>query len=346
MEISDQVNKPFFSSSVMQVILKYRKHLLYIGLIAIIAAVVFSSPFFIKPLYKSSVILYPTASNSISKALLSENSGNTKDILEFGEDEQTEQMLQVLNSNKIRDRIIAKYHLMEHYNIKKSSKYKMTELYERYEDNFKFRRTEYMAVKITVYDIDPQLAADMANDVGELVDSTINMMQKQVAKKAFKIVEKEYFSLKEEVEAKEDSLSVLRALGVHDYESQSEMFNRQLAIEMAKGNPSGIKRLEKKLEVLAKYGGPYVSLRDALEHDKKLLSELKAKYEEAKVDATENLPHKFIVSSAYKAERKSYPIRWLIVVITTFSVLFLAILVFGLIEVLSDNLTVISKKKS
>jgi uncharacterized protein involved in exopolysaccharide biosynthesis len=115
---------------------------------------------------------------------------------------------------------------------------------------------------------------------------------------------------------------------------------------MAKGNSSGIKRLEQKLEVLAKYGGPYVSLRDALEHDKKLLSELKAKYEEAKVDATENLPHKFIVSSAYKAERKSYPIRWLIVVITTFSVLFLAILVFGLIEVLSDNLTVISKKKS
>ena len=71
----------------MQVIFKYRKHLLYIGIIAVISAIVFSSPFFIKPLYKSSVILYPTASNSISKALLSENSGNTKDILEFGEDD-------------------------------------------------------------------------------------------------------------------------------------------------------------------------------------------------------------------------------------------------------------------
>ena len=149
----------------MKLIIKYIKQLLYIGLIAIIASVVFSAPFFIKPLYKSTVILYPTASNSISKALLSENVGNTKDILEFGEDEQTEQMLQVLNSNKIRDRIIVKYHLMEHYNIKKSSRYKMTELYDRYDDNFKFRRTEYMAVKITVYDENPQMAADMANDV-------------------------------------------------------------------------------------------------------------------------------------------------------------------------------------
>jgi len=345
MELNDQVNKPFFSSMVMKVMLNYRKHLVVIGIIAIIVAVIFSSPFFIKPLYKSTVILYPTASNSISKVLLSDNPGNTKDILEFGEDEQTEQMLQVLHSNKIRDKIISKYNLLDHYEIKENSKYRMTNLYKRYESNFRFRRTEYMAVMITVLDEDPQLAADMANDVGELVDSTINSMQKVIAKKAFKIVETEYLELKKEVRQKEDSLTVLRELGVHDYESQSEMFNRQLAIEMSKGNQAGVKRLEQKLETLAKYGGPYVSLRDALEHDKKLLSELKAKYEEARVDATENLPHKFVVSSAYKAERKSYPIRWLIVLITTFSALFLALVIFGLIEIFGENLQFDPKKK-
>lgn len=122
MELNDQVNKPFFSGMVMKVILNYRKHLVVIGIIAIIAAVIFSSPFFIKPLYKSTVILYPTASNSISKVLLSDNPGNTKDILEFGEDEQTEQMLQVLHSNKIRDKIISKYNLLDHYEIKENSK--------------------------------------------------------------------------------------------------------------------------------------------------------------------------------------------------------------------------------
>lgn len=345
MELNDHVNKPFFSGLIMQVILKYKKHLAIIGIVAVIAAVIFSSPYFIKPLYKSTVILYPTASNSISKVLLSDNPGNNKDILEFGEDEQTEQMLQILNSNKIRDRIIEKYGLLDHYRIKSNSKFKMTNLYKQYEDNFKFRRTEYMAVKITVYDEDPQLAADMANDVGELVDSTINEMQKEVARKAFKIVKAEYLSLKAEVKKKEDSLTVLRGLGVHDYESQSEMFNRQLAIEMARGNTAGVNRLEKKLEILAKYGGAYVSLRDALEHDKKQLSELKAKYEEAKVDATENLPHKFVVSSAYKAEKKSYPIRWLIVLITLLSALFLALIVFGFIELFGDNFEIGSKKK-
>jgi uncharacterized protein involved in exopolysaccharide biosynthesis len=162
-------------------------------------------------------------------------------------------------------------------------------------------------------------------------------MQKEIAVKAFKIVEKEYNKLKNEIRQKEDSLSKLRLLGINDYESQAEMFNRQLAISLAKNDKASIKRLEKKLEILAKYGGPYVSLRDALEHDKKQLSELKEKYEEAKVDATSSLPHKFVVSSAYKAEKKSYPIRWLIVVISLFSVWFLSIIILGIFLMYKDN---------
>ncbi len=341
----NQIDKPFFSGVLMQVLRKFFWHLSAIAIIVIILSSIFSSSYFITPLFKSTVILYPTASNSISKVLLSENFNNNKDILEFGEDEQTEQMLQVLNSNKIRDRVIEKYGLLKHYGIVETSKYKFTNLYEEYEEKFRFRRTEYMAVEITVYDKDPQFASDMANNVAELLDSTINTMQKEVARRAFKIVEREYFKLKEEIKIKEDSLTVLRGFGVHDYESQSEMFNRQLAIEMAKGNDPGIKRLEKKLEILSKYGGPYVSLRDGLEHDKKQLSELRAKYEEAKVDATESLPHKFIVSSAYKAEKKSYPIRWLIVVISTFASVFLAMLIFAFAEVFSDNIDFNVKKK-
>ncbi|MBM3436237.1 MAG: hypothetical protein FJY07_08505, partial [Bacteroidetes bacterium] len=292
-----------------------RKPLFYVTLTAIIASIVFSSPFFITPMFKSSVILFPTSSNSISKALLSENVAEKQDILGFGEDEQTEQMLQILSSNKIRDRIIEKYNLIEHYEINPSSKYKYTRLYNTYDENITFRRTEYMAVKITVIDKDAKFAANIANDIAELLDSTKNIMQKGRALKAFRIVEAEYLKLKSEVQQMEDSLTKLRELGVHDYESQAEMINQQLAIELARGNRSGVKALEDKLNVLAKFGGPYVSLRDALEYEKKQLSEVKAKFDEAKIDAEEVLPQKFIVNSAYPAEKKSYPVRWIIEVI-------------------------------
>lgn len=316
----------FDSSSFISFVYQWRRTFFIIGLSAVILSSVFSSRYFITPLFKSEVILFPTSTNAISKALLSDNP-STKDILEFGEDEQIEQMLQILNSNKIRDSIISKYNLARHYEIDDNEQYRLTKLYKRYESNIRFKRTENSGVKIIVYDQDAQMAADMANDIAAMYDVVKNEMKRQRANQAFKIVEKEYLKLKEEIKVKEDSLTVLRGLGVHDYESQSEMINRQLAMEIAKGNTANISRLEARLDVLAKYGGPYVSLRDALEHDKKQLSEIKAKYEEAKVDAEQNLPQKFVVSYAYKAERKSYPIRWLIVVISTLGALFLSVLV-------------------
>jgi len=135
----------------------------------------------VTPKYKSIVILFPASSNSVSKSLLTEQSGKGQDIMSFGEDEQAEQLLQILNSNKLRERVIKKFNLMQHYDIDTASPYKNSILFKEYERNVSFRRTEYMAVQITVYDKDPQIAADMANRIAELLDSTKNDMQRQRA---------------------------------------------------------------------------------------------------------------------------------------------------------------------
>lgn len=330
-------NRDFDSSNFVRFLWAWRVPIFILTSIAFLTSLIFSSPFFITPKYKSVVVLYPVSTSSVSKALLSETYGGKEDIMEFGEDEQTEQMLQILNSNRIRDRIIEKYDLMDHYEIDAGSKYKLTRLYKQYESNITYRRTEYNAVKITVMDKDSQLAADVANDIANLLDSIKIDMQRQRAIQGFKIVEAEYVQRLAEIHRMEDSLTYLRQKGVHDYETQAEMINQQLAIEIAKDNRSAIRALEDKLDTLAKYGGPYVSLRDALEHEKKQLSVLKSKYEEAKVDAEEELPQKFVVSTAYGAERKSYPIRWLIVLVSTISAFLLTILAIIVIENVSKS---------
>ena len=325
-------NGDFDSSGFIYFLYKWRQPLIIITIIAIIISIIFSSPFFITPKYKSTVILFPTSSNSISQVLLGKKINNKKDILEFGEDEQTERMLQILNSNKIKDRIIEKYNLGNHYGINKNKKYFKTKINNEYERNISFRRTEYMAVKISVLDKDPQMAADIANDISILLDSTVNDIKRDRSYKGFIIVENEYIRLKSQIKEVEDSLKTLRKLGVHDYESQAEMINQQLAIEIAKGNKQSINRLEEKLDILANYGGAYVTLRDALEYDIEQLSIVKTRYEDARIDAQQVLPQKFIVNHAFKAEKKSYPIRWLFTVFLTFSVLFLSILVIIIIE--------------
>ncbi len=335
--------KDFDSTSLGLFFYAWRKHLIIIAVMSCAWAILFSSSYFITPLYKSSVILFPVSSNSVSKALLTDQPTAKSDILEFGEDEQTEQMLQILSSGIIRDKVIQKFNLMEHYGISPKSKFKYTNLYREYESNITFRRTEFMAVKITVMDRDPQVAANIANTISDLVDSTKNSMQRERAMKGFKIVEKEYLQLQSEIAGMEDSLKKIREKGVFDYETQSEMMNQQLAIEIAKGNQRGIDALNKKLDILAEYGGAYVSIRDQLEHEKKQLSYLKARYEEAKVDATENLPQKFVVETAFKAEKKSYPIRWAIVVISVLSTLLISTLVIISIDKFSNKRGVFKK---
>lgn len=314
------------SLSIIMVLGKWIRVLGIVAATAFVAALLFSSTWFIKPEYKSIVVMYPVSTSGISKVLLNESSGPQQDVLEFGQEEQAEQMLQILNSNVIRDRLIKEFNLVDHYELGSVSEKKMTRLYRKFESNIKIRRTENMAIKVTVFDNDPQMAADIANAIPVLFDSTKSAMQRERAMKAFRIVEAEYRLLVSEIKSKEDSLTSIRRKGVYDYETQSEMMNQQLAIEIARGNSRGIKAIEEKLNLLAEYGGIYVSLRDQLEHEKKRLSSIKSLYEQAKVDAYETLPQTFVVNTAYPAEEKSYPIRWLIVLGTVLSTVLLTII--------------------
>ena len=322
--MEEQQHNTYNSKYLCKLLVEYRKPILIILAVAALCAIIFSAPFFITPLYKSTTIIYPTSSNSISKVLISTTYQSEKDIMNFGEDEQTEQMLQVLNSNRVRDKVISRFNLIEHYDIK-DSKYPITKLNKLYDARIKFRRTEYNAVKITVMDSDPELSARIANDIAEIFDSTMNQMQKEVAIEAYRIVEQEYNTLVAEMDMLEDSLNTLRKLGVFDYESQVEMLSQQLAVELGKGNKQGVKNIQEQLDVLAEYGGASYAINERLDNDRLQLSLVKSKYEEAKVDATEFIPHKFVVTSAFKAERKSYPIRWVIVVVTVLSTFLLLI---------------------
>lgn len=320
----------FNSLNVMFFIYKWRKQLTIVAVCAFIISSIVALT--IEEKYKSTVILFPATTNSISKALLTESATNKEDVLQFGEEEEAEQMLQILSSDEVRTRICEKYNLMEHYGIDPEGQYKRTELYNSYLENISFKRTEYMSVKIEVMDHSPDTAAMIANDIAALHDSTKTRIQHERAKEALRIVEREYLSKLAEIRAMEDSLKVINSYGVFDYESQSEVTSEQYAIAIAKNDLRAVKMLEEKLQIIGKYGSAYVSLRDNMYMQRKQLNLLKSKYDEAKVDAEQVLSQKFVVSSAFPAEKKSYPVRWLIVVVSTLSSLLIAVITILLVE--------------
>tara|TARA_R110001592_G_scaffold141013_2_gene362249 strand:- start:77 stop:1075 length:999 start_codon:yes stop_codon:yes gene_type:complete len=323
--MSLETEKPynFNKQTILSEMLTWKKQLLIIVVSTIIISSVVS--FFIKDKYQSSVILFPTTTSSISKALITENFGGKDDILEFGDVEQAEQLIQILNSDEIKDRIIEKYNLMNHYFIAENDDYKKTKLSKEYNNNISFKLTKYMAVEIKVLDYSSDTAAMIANDISMFLDTVKNRMRREIANEALKIVENEYNYQNDYVIKLEDSLTTLRQLGVIDYESQAERITEQMSIAILQGKQNAVKALEDKLAILSKYGGAYVSIRDQLEYEKKQLTFIHAKYQSAKVDAENNLQHKFIVNKAVAAEQPMYPIRWLIVIISTISVLLLSI---------------------
>ncbi|MDG1849709.1 MAG: Wzz/FepE/Etk N-terminal domain-containing protein, partial [Flavobacteriales bacterium] len=96
---------------------KWRKPLVIFTLIASFFGAVVSSPLVMTPKFKSTAVIYPTTTNSISQALLVEHNPYRKDVLEFGEELEAERLLQILNSDEMQYRIVQEYNLFEHYEI-------------------------------------------------------------------------------------------------------------------------------------------------------------------------------------------------------------------------------------
>jgi uncharacterized protein involved in exopolysaccharide biosynthesis len=328
--MTDQKDYNIFDvSNILNIVIKRRYLLIIISIISIIVSSVIS--LMITPKFKSTHILFPASSASISQSLVAESHGK-KDIFKFGEEEDVEQLIQVLQSTEIRNSIINKYDLINHYDIDTDGNYPMTNLYKTYEKNVKISRTEFMSIKIDVLDECPQTAANIANNISELADSTIRRMRKERIERAFAIVSKEFEEQKRKIKEIEDSLNVLSALGVIDVKSQAEVYSDQYASALASGNRKGAEEIGEKLKVLEQYGSASLILKEKMFEEVKKLAQIETKYVEAKIDLEENLPNKYVVDYADVSERKSYPIRWLIVAVSLFSTLLFSLLVLVFLE--------------
>jgi len=320
----------FHSLDLLAYMLKKRNVLIIITSVAVVASAIVS--LIITPRFKSSMIFFPTTTSSVSKALISNNVFLNQDVLMFGDEEDAEQMLQILHSDDIKNRLIEKYDLFNHYDIPANSKMRWTILDNTMKSNISFRKTEYMSIEITVLDEDPEYAKNICEDIGNFLDSTITNMRKETAYEAFKIVEKEYLTLQSEINQIEDSLKTIRNLGLYDYQSQSQALNEAYVKAMTEGKTELANKITSELKVLADYGAIYLSLSEFLTRENERLSLLKAKYVEAKVDAENQLPHKFIVTNAYVPEVKAYPRRTIIVIVSTLSAFIMGLLSLLLIE--------------
>ncbi len=292
---------------VFHFIVKWRKKLIIICGISAILAILVSSPWVIKPQFLSTAVFYPSTNNSISSALLTDSRVKQKDPLEFGEQVAAQQYVQILESDYLKGKVIAQFQLADHYGIAADDSERNYKLGKKYNKNISVKKTPYASIEINVLDEDPQVAANVANGIVMILDSVKTEVQRRLALQALNIIETEYKRKEEEINSIKTRMQELGAKGVYNVEEQSK------AITELIGKNGMNENIRQQQNNLALYGAESQSLYNTLELQVEQMNELKKKLDQSKIDVGGNLSNVFILQTASPAERKTYPIRSLIV---------------------------------
>lgn len=309
-------------------IIKWRKPIMIASIVAFIISTTIA--FLLAPQYKSVATIFPTRSFSVSKLLIEQNIGNQEDYMQIGDEDDAEKLLQILNSDHLKKLVAEKFNLWQRWKIEKD-KYSEHYLKLKWENHVRYKRTDFNSIKVEVYDYTANGAAEIANSITDFVDNIKNNMTKDVAEQAYNLVKEEYENTILRMNVLEDSLQVLRALGILDYKTDVEAYTKSYAKSLEKGG-GGSKQLEEKLAILKKYGGAYNQVSENLRKYRFKFPVIKAKYDEAEVNMKKSLPFKFVVDKATPNEYKAKPIRWLIILLSTGSAFALTIILLVLGE--------------
>lgn len=294
-----------------------RKPLVIVCILAGITSVIAS--FLMTELYRSTAIVFPAATSTVS---FSEQRNAKAGSMDFGEEEQAEQLIQILQSSRIRSKIVEHFNLYKYYEIGQNESNRNYKLQKKYDQHIQFERTRYGSIVIDVLDKNPIQAAEMANYIVKLIDTVKNEIVKERTIPAFEIISRKYRQLEREKLQLEDTLMKLSKMGVVTKESRANLYTSLSQVK----TPSDHEFIKKAIEVNATYGALYDGLAEVREFKTEKLTTLEAAYEQAESDANADFTHKFEVESAVPADKKAKPKRLIVVLVSTLGALAAAIL--------------------
>jgi capsular polysaccharide biosynthesis protein len=306
---------------VLAFLYKWKKQLLIICIAAAALSYLASGPWLIKPKFRAAATFYPGTVNSISSALFFKLREKARDPLMFGEVEETEQFMQLLESGDLKARIIQKFDLMNHYHIDPANPNKNYLVDIQYNKNIKVKRTDFNSIEISVLDENPQMSADIANGVMMMADTIKTEIKRRVALQAYDIILKEYDSKVTMIDSLKDVMKEMGAKGVYALPEQS------IRLSESGGAPSSDQR-----KALGEYSGEYTLVYQMLRYEAENLSELRMRLEQSKVDARGELSNIFIVGKAYTPDQKATPVRSIIVLLSVLSAFVMSCIVIVMLE--------------
>jgi uncharacterized protein involved in exopolysaccharide biosynthesis len=305
------MNSTLQSINISKELVRWRKHLLIVGVIALVASAIFSGPAFIKPRFKSFAILYPI------------------NLQTYSQESPTENMIQLLGSSDIQDQLIKDFNLYHHYKIDTTDNpHKYTDVLKILEDMVSVKKTEYESVEIKVYDISPDTASAMVDSIISHMNQKARELQRAKTREILETAQMRLDLKRTEVDSLEKLVDEYRTnYGILDYGAQTREYSRAYGKALTSGSQKGLAESKRMLDMLAQKGGQFQILDDRLYKAKATYNDFKLDVENLKKDMIKEWTYEHIVTRPVPADKKSYPIRWLIVAVSVSTSLFLAFLI-------------------
>lgn len=315
-KVKPDMENYFNNLSLMKIFLKWKWHLLIIAIVAALLGAVISSSYVITPKFKSYALVYPS------------------NIAPYSDESESEQMLQWLQSKDIKDSIIKKFDLSKHYEIDTNYKYYYSTMMYLYNENVKINKTQWESIEIEVTDKDPRIAYEMVNSIIDFCNLKIRRIHRD---KYMEVVKSLGWTLKEkkqQLDSVENALAEIRKdFGLFDYESQAREITRGYlkTYDGSTGNrPSqDVTLMKSNFEQKAGELAVLTQRRADIMH---IYADFELKYDMAVYDAEKQFTFLNIITSPTIADKKSYPVRWLIVVYSIVASLFFSVVIISIKE--------------
>jgi capsular polysaccharide biosynthesis protein len=310
------MDKFFSNINLLQIIIKWKWHLVILTVVAALVSLVVSSSYVMKPRFKSVAIVYPSNINP------------------YSEESQTEQMLQWLNSSDVRNAVIQKFDLANHYKISPKEKYFATILEGIYKKNVSISKTQYESIEVSVADEDPVMARDMATAILDFTDKKISDVHKV---KFMEVID----ALEVTLKAKRNEIDSIKGLyrdiavkyGVYDIGGQTQEITRGELRTVAGGggniNTANVSRLK---NGMMEKSGDLIFLNNRIWNLGNEYNELMRRYDLARLDVNRKTTFINLVTPPFQADKKFYPNKLFVLFYFVIGTLLLSLLAIVVIE--------------
>lgn len=294
----------FNTKELIAVLYKNKTAIIIVTVLAIIASVVVS--FMLKPKFKSYAVVYPV------------------NLSPSSEESNTEQLLQYFTSEEVKNAVAKKFDLFKHYEIDPNYK-EAQSLFDLYfKSNVSISPTLYESIEISVKDESPEMARNIAQALIEETNLHIMNIKRErlgeYIKNSRKAISKEsnnIDSINYQMNELRKKYEIIDVAAQAKYIAKKMLSDKPLT-ESQKLTYEGLKTKNVELSKLySLYSGQAGTLNYFIDQ-----------YDKYMFDFNSEISFTNVVSKPTLPDKKCFPVRWLIVSISTLSAFALACLYF------------------